>query len=128
MSRDDIDALSQHIAERLPAFYLDGYNVRQGADVDILEEAPEVDPEHQSSEPQLYTDWMTLEDSGKHQSCKTTKIPDRVRKEAMQCRGKTKKGLRCKNRTTRFGGCCHLHSNQLDGLQGSIAKFETLSV
>lgn len=31
---------------------------------------------------------------------------------AVQCKGTTKKGLRCKNRTTNASGYCYLHESQ----------------
>ena len=44
---------------------------------------------------------------------------------AIQCKGKTQKGVRCRNRTKNEIGYCYLHEGQADGVSAEPAKRST---
>jgi hypothetical protein len=94
---------------------IDYYNVRDGAGVDILIEPKASDPEHDQVGEELFAEMIRLSDETPTK-CKVSSVPDSVKKRSNQCRGSTLKGVQCRNRTTRFSGCCHLHHHQEESL------------
>ena len=108
---DILELISHPLHNEHYAFTLDGTNRRAEKAVDILE--PNNDDEEDPVEDVcLHLEFLNLRKSSP-MKCREKNIPDSISMISVQCKGTTKKNIRCKNKTLNANGFCHLHQKQI---------------